>query len=49
MGIIHVGLAHCDSCGCEFKGFCAISSYERTFARDISFARVGTLVCFKKL
>ena len=33
MGVAHVGLVHCDPCGCKVKGFCAVSSVERNVLR----------------
>ena len=29
MGVVHVGLVHCDPCECKVKGFRAVSSIER--------------------
>ena len=33
MGVVHVGLVHRDLCRCKVKGFCAVSSIERSVSK----------------
>ena len=33
MGVTHIGLVHCDACGCKVKGFHAVFSIEGMYQR----------------
>ena len=34
MGVIHIGLMHCDSYGYKVKGFCEVSFIERNVPKE---------------